>query len=455
MTTGNAPESGDATAINRPGAASIPVERSGRPVSEVSDVTGLIGLAALLSSVVVAVAFDLSVLSSTLLILGGTALPMIVATLVFEKSHKRATTGLDLRINRPASEIIPITVTKTIGLGITFAIIGALYCTIETYSHDRYRLFLIFGVVTVSIVWFISPLYIYLTSKHMREPKDELWHFAKFVCLQHAVVDFDKVKAHCLAWAVKAFFLAFMVSVLPATVNGIINFDPLVIFASPVNCILFLVKVTFLADVCLGTLGYILTLRVLDSHIRSTNPFVFGWVAALICYPPFILMGHGGPLDYRIGTQEWIVWFHGHPTLLVLWGGAILGLSVVYAWATVVFGIRFSNLTHRGIITTGPFRFSRHPAYLSKNLMWWMVHLPFLSTASTGDAIQNCFLLLAVNAVYFARAKTEERHLMADPRYRAYSEWIAQHGLLAGLFSRLGISTSPTTDPHGSEQRLG
>ena len=43
---------------------------------------------------------------------------------------------------------------------------------------------------------------------------------------------------------------------------------------------------------------------------------------------------------------------------------------------------RFSNLTHRGIITNGPYRYSKHPAYLAKNLSWWLVSMPFMITVS-------------------------------------------------------------------------
>ena len=36
-----------------------------------------------------------------------------------------------------------------------------------------------------------------------------------------------------------------------------------------------------------------------------------------------------------------------------------------------------------------------------------------------------------MNLIYYLRAKTEERHLMRDPDYRAYAAWIAEHGLFA------------------------
>ena len=40
--------------------------------------------------------------------------------------------------------------------------------------------------------------------------------------------------------------------------------------------------------------------------------------------------------------------------LLALIGAVLVALTAIYAWATVAFGIRFSNLTHRGILTHGP-----------------------------------------------------------------------------------------------------
>lgn len=426
--------------------------RADRPESEVSDVTGLIGAVALGAMLALAVVLDLTPLAAMPLFLIGTALPMVIWLLLTEKVHHSPTTGLDFSFHRPLPEVLDVTRTKLIGLGATFGLIACAYFSFRTYLAPAYGLYFALTTLAVPIIALVSPLYIGLTTRHMIEPRDGLWHFGKLVSLSFAVVDYDKIKDHVLAWTVKAFFLAFMASVFPGTVASILHAAATVTLTDPLRVIVFLVQVAFLFDACFGTLGYILTFRVLDSHIRSANPYLSGWVAALACYPPFVLMGTGGPLDYRSGTQEWSAWFDGQPTLLLIWGGAMLVLALIYAWATVVFGIRFSNLTHRGIITTGPYRVVRHPAYLSKNVMWWMVHLPFLSTASSSEAIRNCILLLVVNAIYFARAKTEEKHLLADPRYQAYSEWIAENGLFARLFhgrSRLrghaGVSAIPSS----------
>ena len=62
-----------------------------------------------------------------------------------------------------------------------------------------------------------------------------------------------------------------------------------------------------------ATVGYLLTLRSAGiSHIRSGNPLVAGWLAALLCYPPFV-WGIIGPdnqvLSYETGTAGWAHWF--------------------------------------------------------------------------------------------------------------------------------------------------
>ena len=72
----------------------------------------------------------------------------------------------------------------------------------------------------------------------------------------------------------------------------------------------------FMIDVVFATVGYVLTMKPLDAHIRTANPYAAGWAAALICYPPFILMGDGGPLDYHPGTagpDGWTYWLADYP----------------------------------------------------------------------------------------------------------------------------------------------
>src|SRR5262249_38815160 len=134
-----------------------------------------------------------------------------------------------------------------------------------------------------------------------------------------------------------------------------------------------------------------------------------------------------------------------------IWGSLILVLVVIYVWATIAFGGRFSNLTHRGIITNGPYRFTKHPAYLSKNLSWWLISTPFIITGGVGEAFRRCVLLLMLNGIYYLRAKTEERHLALDPVYVQYARWMDKHGLLRFLNRIPGVGALARWRPGGLE----
>lgn len=237
-------------------------------------------------------------------------------------------------------------------------------------------------------------------------------------------VDRESVIDFLRSWVIKAFFLAFMITLVPPSLTYVTSFSFSDLAPNMVEATIWTIRLIFLIDICLSTIGYIFESRLLDTHIRSTNPLGLGWVSALICYPPFALIGEGRWIDYSDGT-EWMTWFEGHELVLAIWGIVLVGLTALYAWATVIFGLRFSNLTHRGIITNGPYRLTKHPAYIAKNIFWWVVHLPFLSTTGLWESLTNSVFLLVVNVVYYLRAKTEEIHLLADPLYRDYVNWIA------------------------------
>jgi hypothetical protein len=62
-----------------------------------------------------------------------------------------------------------------------------------------------------------------------------------------------------------------------------------------------------------------------------------------------------------------------------------------------------------------------------------MIAVPFLPQDNLWDTLPRCAMLLAVNLIYFMRAKTEEWHLSRDPEYVRYAQWIEQNGMLRFL----------------------
>ncbi|MDX8402592.1 MAG: isoprenylcysteine carboxylmethyltransferase family protein [Mariprofundaceae bacterium] len=167
----------------------------------------------------------------------------------------------------------------------------------------------------------------------------------------------------------------------------------------------------FLIDTGIACFAYAFSSRLLACETRSIDPHASGWIVCLICYPPLNagltdrFLGYGrytGPSPFEgLIAQDIVMVF-------------IIALFSIYIWATMALGLRFSNLSHRGIVDSGPYRFVRHPAYATKNLAWWLdSSFVLLNPAASA-------MLLGWNLIYVARALTEERHLKADPLYRDY-----------------------------------
>ena len=375
-----------------------------------------------------------------------TAVPMALWSVLIDKVHRRPSTGIDWSLRRPLAEVLPLSVVKLCGLWATWAILACFYAVARWYWDGSYLFSMeVLRFAIVPMVALSIPYVIWL-DRHLIDPRDGTWHFGSYLLggplMARAGWDGAAIAKHWRAWIIKGFFGAFMISILPPGFAHVVEVQPAQVLGNPVEFCMLLVTLLFVIDVQIGTVGYLLTLRPLDAHIRSGNPFLAGWLAALLCYPPFV-WGIIGPdnqvLSYEMATPGWAHWFDGNMALLWAWGGLLVLLTGVYAWATVVFGIRFSNLTYRGVLTHGPYRFTRHPAYVSKNLFWWASVLPFMvDNGSLIDALRNCIFLLCVNGIYYWRARTEEAHLLAeDPKYREYHAWMEQHGLITAPLARL------------------
>lgn len=176
-----------------------------------------------------------------------------------------------------------------------------------------------------------------------------------------------------------------------------------------------LYHLVFVLDVGIAIIGYTLASRWLDNRSKSVDMTCYGWLVVLLCYPPMNagftdrFIGYGIPGTSPLITAEWALMI-----LMVM----ILFCFLVYLWATLALGLRFSNLNHRGVVTIGPYRYLRHPAYTMKNLAWWLDNTQVLTNAWAALA------LLLWNGIYVLRGITEERHLLRDPEYRAYQQQV-------------------------------
>jgi protein-S-isoprenylcysteine O-methyltransferase Ste14 len=346
----------------------------------------------------------------------------------WQKVFANHSSGLDFKYKNPS---ISRSFTKITGFLGSLSLLALLYWVFPEYHGDFYAPFREAVNFVLPVLVCIAPFYIYLIDRHMLEPADGYWYLGLFLTFRFSQIDYRKLWQHILGWIVKGFFLPLMFVYMCNDIKTFIAFD----FHEKVSFQAFLNSLSdflFFVDVTIATAGYIFSLRITDTHIRSTEPTVIGWVVALICYQPFYSLIGEQYLDYH-RDYSWNDWLESGSLIYYAWGSLEVFMVFVYAWATVSFGLRFSNLTNRGIITSGPYRWTKHPAYLAKNISWWMISVPFIADGAYSEAIRNCILLGLLNFCYYLRARTEEKHLSTDQNYTNYAEWIAENGIIAKI----------------------
>ena len=318
------------------------------------------------------------------------------------------------------------------GVIATLALVALAYWAFPEYNgnfYDPYWRFL----RSMAPLALVMPFYLLWADMRLADADDEYYAFGSLVIGRWAAADWPLIRRLLLGWTVKGFFLPLMTVYLAGEIQslrgamGVLARDNGVM---PIYQAFY--HVSYTVDLLFCVVGYSAAIRLFDSEIRSVEPTVAGWVIALICYEPFYSVIGRFYLQYD-DNIFWDNWLQNWPAVRVGWAAVIIALTVIYALCTVSFGLRFSNLTHRGIITGGPYRFTKHPAYLSKNLSWWLISVPFIGEQGLSAALRNCLLLGLLNLVYYARARTEERHLSRDPKYVAYALWINEHGVLRHL----------------------
>lgn len=385
-----------------------------------------------------------------LIVMGFTAIPMM------------ACDALLLRANAPEGPIdgmtkqhaysIERTLIKLIGLSVTLGAVAFLYWVFPEYNPSMrpvtdtqpnpafYSNFFTLCWRAGPYILGVCAVYFFFIDARMTDPHDGYWHFGRALMLDFARVDWAKVSNHLRTWTVKGFFLPLMFTYLCNNLPGMLwrgeqangwhqfvnehgqtAAQGFLVFHHYAHNFLFSIDLAFVA--C----GYVLTLRWVQSHVRSAEPTALGWTAALICYQPFwTTVG-----DLYLGYWSDGNWESKLPNfnlgLFYLCGVGILIFETIFVWATISFGLRFSNLTHRGIVTGGPYYFTKHPAYISKICAFFLIALPWADGRGLGQGVRNLLMLAGLSFVYWVRGKTEERNLSSmDPAYSIYAEQIRQ-----------------------------
>lgn len=356
-------------------------------------------------------------------------LVMAFTEIVFFKVHRR---NFEFSLKRELDAAARMRIFfRMVALIVCLTGTGAIFVVATNWFPQ----FIIFFYVALPLILLLAPVYFYLLERYGRPDAvdDELLNFGRML-FGKGEADRQSRKEHFLnllrGVGVKGFFIPFMVvscitfwnywemhatvalANLPFT-GGDQAHTWSLFFKAFIDLII-------LIDVTIASLGYLTSCRLLDTQFTSVEPTVSGWVVALICYPPFNILFEA--YAWKFASYELTEAIYvSHPALSVFMACAIVILMSIYCWSTVVFGLRFSNLTNRGIIVSGPYRAVRHPAYASKNLSWWLAFICYMLVEQQILWI-SVLVLLLINVTYLLRGITEERHLMRESHYKEYCE---------------------------------
>ena len=309
---------------------------------------------------------------------------------------------------------------KEVTFLVTMAAIGFFYWLLPMFETvdftEVYKPFLEYLVPFLVIA---SLPYFCLMDRMDKNPDDIYFKLGKAIVHRQRTVTGFELGNYVRAWLVKAFYLSLMHPSMMGKLHWLLQLSWENIRNSPATLFYFAETACFFLDLTYASIGYLVNFKILNSQTRTAEPTLLGWTVAIMCYFPF-----WGVLFYpyfcRYNEVGWMSVFQTGSVLWWAWFILIIGMEMLYAFATVAIGFRFSNLTYRGLVKTGPYRWTKHPAYVFKNISWWLLAVPFLASSPL-TAIKLSLLLLLNNLIYYFRAKTEERHLSHYPEYVAYA----------------------------------
>lgn len=305
---------------------------------------------------------------------------------------------------------------KVVGLSIYFLLFLVLLKLLSLFS-ERHQLFLDSYLFFVLIALLVLSGYFFWADQYEILKADDWLYLGQSV----ATGKVDGL-AKCLPKiGLKAFFIPLMVVWLDGAILELQKLDFFVRGFSG-DFAVRLVALGLVFDLFVGTIGYLFTSRLFNADLKVDNGWR-SWFFCLLCYPPLnqILSLVFKPSD----DIHWQQVFAGQDFLYMVWGGILALLWFGYWWATLCFGVRFSNLSYRGLVDTGPYRYMKHPAYLCKVCYWWLLTVPFVSPLGAWGVAQNFACIAGLSWVYYRRAKEEERFLQGFSEYREYQQRIA------------------------------
>jgi len=311
---------------------------------------------------------------------------------------------------------------REVALLVTLAVVGIAYWTFPVFADTpMVKHYYPFLTLLVPVVVVLSLPYFCLMDKLDVEEEDALCRVGRSIMTFRRTMTRFEFTNYVRSWMVKAFWLSLMQPLMVEKIRIFMYYHWEKLDGNPLEIYLMASTICYAIDLAFASTGYALNIKLFNTQTRTAEPSLFGWVVTLMCYWPFWGVLFCPYFFNYEGTSHWFdVLFCKGSFAWWTWAVMIISFELVYALASVAAGIRFSNVTYRGLWNTGPYRWTKHPAYVFKNLSWWMISLPFV-LSSGQNCIKCTLMLIATNILYYLRAKTEERHLSHYPEYVAYA----------------------------------
>ena len=328
---------------------------------------------------------------------------------------------------------------KSLALAVCMVAVIVYGALIAHQGFDPFPSFMALAAFATPVLLLLLPMYVHWADRRLQVPEDGYWRLGQALTGRRPWM-WGEHQLLIRTWMVKVFFL-------PIMLGGLVEIAFMLLRMTSEWDTRRLVELLFVfglaADLLVGCIGYCLNSKLLKNDIKSVDPTWSGWLVCTICYVPL-----NGILHWMTAQRDnlvWSDWLTPNDWLYWPWAGLLATSWIIYWTSTACFELDFSNMTWRRLVDTGPYRFTKHPAFIAKNIHWWLSTVPFWGVSSHMDVLRNVAGMSILSFVYYLRAKTEERHLMQFPEYAAYAERIRLTGIFSWSRYRKNKRTSTST----------
>lgn len=164
--------------------------------------------------------------------------------------------------------------------------------------------------------------------------------------------------------------------------------------------------------------SYLTETKFLGNKIKYADTSLFGIISCLACFYPFITL----TMLFIPTEGQNLVSINNYNLRLCIYAIAIFA-NFISMIAILRLGTKAGNLTNRGIVTGFPYNIVRHPDYSMQIVYVVITYIPvFLNNPYILAKILYTIGALLWILIYYLRAITEERNLIADEKYLQYTQ---------------------------------